>query len=255
MTNTAPYSLLISDLHLCDAHQDLTAAFQHFCKEKATQAEALFILGDLSDAWVGDDDDGDTANTIRQTLKTVAAQGTAVYLMSGNRDFLMGAQLAEDCGASVLADPSVVNLHGNDALLLHGDSLCIDDSEYMAFRAQIQNPSAQQILLSKPLEERRQIAAMLRSQSKSANSNKAEDIMDVNQDEVVKQLENANVKLMIHGHTHRPAEHELQIASGTAKRLVLGDWGESIWYIKADQQGQTLHSYPATTNENELEQA
>lgn len=224
MPKTDSHSLLISDLHLCDARPDLNEAFQSFCNGHAAKAESVYILGDLSDAWIGDDDDSDTANLIRSTLASLSSRGVKVYLMTGNRDFLLGQQLADACDATLLSDPSVVALHGHDALLLHGDSLCIDDAEYMAFRAQIQNPAAQQMLLSKPLEERRQIAAMLRSQSKSANSNKAEDIMDVNAAEVSRQLRDAKVTLMIHGHTHRPAVHDIELQGTPAKRMVLGDW-------------------------------
>lgn len=237
------HSLLISDLHLCDARPDLNEAFQAFCNDHAAKAESVYILGDLSDAWIGDDDDSDTANLIRSTLASLSSRGVKVYLMTGNRDFLLGQQLADACDATLLSDPSVVALHGHDALLLHGDSLCIDDAEYMAFRAQIQNPAAQQMLLAKPLEERRQIAAMLRSQSKSANSNKAEDIMDVNAAEVSRQMQDAHVTLMIHGHTHRPAVHDIELQGNPAKRMVLGDWGDNVWYIKADASGQKLLSY------------
>jgi len=238
------HSLLISDLHLCDTRPELNEAFRSFCSEHASKAESVYILGDLSDAWIGDDDDSDTANLIRSTLASIGSLGVKIYLMTGNRDFLLGQQLADDCGAALLPDPSVVKLHGHSALLLHGDSLCIDDAEYMAYRAQIQNPAARQMLLTKPLEERRQIATMLRSQSKSANSNKAEDIMDVNAGEVSRQMKEANVTLMIHGHTHRPAVHDTELQGIPAKRMVLGDWGENVWYIKADSNGQQLLSYP-----------
>ena len=234
----AKHSLLISDLHLCAARPDLNRAFQDFCTQTAINAQALYILGDLSDAWVGDDDDSATAALIRESLSTLTRAGVSVYLMTGNRDFLMGDQLAEDCNLTLLPDPSCVDLYGESVLLMHGDSLCTGDEEYMAFRAQVQNKQAQQLLLTQPLDQRRELAASLRAQSKSANSNKAEDIMDVSADEVLKECRQHGTRTLIHGHTHRPAEHTHSMRSDdngrdSIRRIVLGDWNDKGWYIKA----------------------
>lgn len=248
----ADYSLLISDLHLSASLPSLSDAFKKYCREVACNANALYILGDLSDAWIGDDDDDAAAVMIREELKQLVQQGTAIFLMTGNRDFLMGQKLAQDCGLSLLEDPSVVTIHGQTVLLTHGDSYCTDDSEYMAFRAQIQNPMTQQMLMSKSLEERRAFAAQLRSQSKSANATKVSDIMDVNDTVVRQAFVEKNVDLMIHGHTHRPDTHQYALtANGVdikATRYVLGDWqpseaGVKGWHITVNSQGITLDSF------------
>ncbi|MBT8140319.1 MAG: UDP-2,3-diacylglucosamine diphosphatase [Gammaproteobacteria bacterium] len=249
MTSEIEHSLMISDLHLCDSRPDLTAAFEYFCQHHAARAQQLFILGDLSDAWVGDDDDSETANVIRSQLAALQQSGTQVWLMTGNRDFLMGEKLASDCGLHLLDDPSEVELYGRRMLLMHGDSLCTDDAEYMAFRAQIRNREAQQQLLSQTLEQRRALAVALRAQSKSANATKAEDIMDVNQGEVERVMCHHKVDLLIHGHTHRPANHEFAYTNDSgdqvrARRIVLGDWGKLGWYITLSNAGIELHSFP-----------
>ncbi|MGB5326044.1 MAG: UDP-2,3-diacylglucosamine diphosphatase [Pseudomonadales bacterium] len=248
------HSLMISDLHLCDARPDLNQAFIAFCSERASCAERLFILGDLSDAWIGDDDDSATADIIREQLAALVRGGVKVLLMTGNRDFLMGEQLASDCGLTLLEDPTDISLYGKRMLLMHGDSLCTDDTEYMAFRAQIRNREAQQQLLMQSLAQRRAIAAALRAQSKSANTSKAEDIMDVAQPEVERVMTMHGVDLLIHGHTHRPAIHRFSYVPAhgqqiDATRIVLGDWGDRGWFVKTGAQGCTLHDFTITVQE------
>jgi len=248
----ADYSLLISDLHLSAAEPELSAGFKRYCREIASDASALYILGDLSDAWIGDDDQDETASLIRDELTLLVNNGTAVFLMSGNRDFLMGQQLAKDCGLTLLDDPSIKQIHGHKVLLTHGDTYCTDDSEYMTFRAQIQSPATKQMLMMKSLDERRVIASQLRSQSKSANASKASDIMDVNDGVVRQAFVEHSVNTMIHGHTHRPDTHEYSLAidgvdiEGT--RYVLGDWqpleaGVKGWHITLDNQSVELDSF------------
>ena len=246
------FSLLISDLHLSPSEPVLCSAFQTYCRNRAVKADALYILGDLSDAWIGDDDDSETAKLIRSELKKLVDSGTQVFLMTGNRDFLMGQQLASDCGLCLLDDPSTVSLYNHQVLLAHGDSFCTDDEEYMAFRQQIQNPATKQMLMSKSLEERRAFAAQLRSQSKSANVTKAADIMDVNQEVIMQTFAEHNVSTIIHGHTHRPDTHNYQVnikgTDTTATRYVLGDWSASEdltqgWEIRAEEQGFTLEQF------------
>ncbi len=234
------HSLFISDLHLSAERADICAAFTRFCEQRAVQAQALYLLGDISDAWVGDDDDGPIATLLREQLHKLVAAGIGVYLMVGNRDFLFGERFAHDTGCVLLEDPMVIDLYGEATLLLHGDSLCTGDTEYMTFREQIRDPGLQAMLLEKSLQERRDIAAMLRSQSKSANATKAEDIMDVSPEAVDAIFAEYGVRQMIHGHTHRPAVHEL---GDGRQRYVLGDWDERGWMITASASGLALTDF------------
>lgn len=237
---------LISDLHLDESRPDITRAFFDFLKGPAAGAEALYILGDFFEVWIGDDDDAPLAAEVAQQLQEYAAAGTKVFLMHGNRDFLLGEAFARRCGAALLADPSLVELAGQPVLLMHGDSLCTLDQEYMAFREQARNPQWQQALLAKPLQERRQIAAQIRAVSKSMNSRKAEDIMDVTPEEVVRVMQDHQVHTLIHGHTHRPARHRLELDGEPAERIVLGDWGDLAWCIRADEDSIELIHWPTT---------
>lgn len=220
--------LFISDLHLDPARPAVIAALAEFL-EKNTDCHALYILGDIFEAWVGDDDDSPLASEIAALLRAFASQGPELYLMVGNRDFLLGEGFCASVGATLLPDPTPIDLYGRPALLLHGDSLCTADAEYMKFRAMARSPEWQAQLLASSLEDRRALAAQLRAASKDASSNKAEDIMDVTPSEVGRVMEEANVSLMIHGHTHRPARHPVT----RGERIVLGDWDSKGWYIEA----------------------
>ena len=231
-------SFLISDLHLDESRPEITRAFFEFLHGPAADADALYILGDFFEVWVGDDDDAPLVQEVARQLKAYSDAGPRLYLMHGNRDFLLGEDYARRCGAEILPDPTVVTLAGNPVLLMHGDSLCTRDQEYMAFRRQARNPQWQQALLAKPLDERRQIAAQIRAASKSMNSRKAEDIMDVTPEEVTKALRDHNSRTLIHGHTHRPARHTLEVDGEPAERIVLGDWGELGWCIKASDDSK-----------------
>lgn len=224
-------TLFISDLHLDASAPHLTQGLLRFLSAESDRCDAIYVLGDLFEAWIGDDDDQALNKTISDAFQSVVQQGCSVYLMHGNRDFLIGQQFCDRSGAELLDDPTVIDLYGTPTLLMHGDSLCTDDAEYMAFRANIRKPQVQADLLAKPLAERRQIATALRSQSKESMSNKAEDIMDVNAAEVDSQMQQFDVSQLIHGHTHRPAVHAL---NGGNMRLVLGDWGNSFWYGEAE---------------------
>ena len=238
------HSLFISDIHLCEQRPDISQAFVNFCTQRAIHAKHLYILGDLSDSWLGDDDDGPIAQLLQQQLLFLAEHGVKVFIMVGNRDFLMGSGFSNASGCILLPDPSVISLYGQSILLMHGDSMCTADIEYMHFRSMIRDPNMQQTLLEKPLTERRAIAAMLREKSRSANATKADDIMDVTEDEVVKAFEKHKVKILIHGHTHRPAIHQLYSAEKTAiKRYVLGDWDTKGWCIKIEGQQIELQSF------------
>ncbi len=230
-------TLFISDLHLQPEREDITRAFEGFMQREAQAADALYILGDFFEVWVGDDDDAPFNQRIADTLTTFSNSGRPLYLMSGNRDFLMGEAWAQRCGATLLGETEAISLHGTDTLLLHGDSLCTRDEPYMAFRQMARSPAWQAELLGKSLEERRMIARQLRQQSKSMSSMKAEDIMDVTPAEVVALLEQHHCQRMIHGHTHRPARHSLEANGANAERIVLGDWDTHGWWLQADNDG------------------
>lgn len=237
-------TLFISDLHLQPSQPELLRACLNWLEAQAHGIDALYLLGDIFEAWVGDDDDAPWLETFSAALQAVHASGTAIYFMHGNRDFLLGAQFAAHCGMQLLPDPTVIDLYGHPTLLMHGDTLCTEDREYLAFRAQVRSPQFQQMVMAKTLDERRALAAMLREKSKMAASNKAEDIMDVTPDEVVRVLETNDVDRLIHGHTHRPARHELSVSGPSAtgkaaERIVLGDWraNDRAWYLRAEKNG------------------
>ena len=225
----------ISDLHLEPSRPQIDKALFEFLDNVKQDAEAIYLLGDFFNAWIGDDEDDPYFVSVLARLAEFTQSGIPTYFMHGNRDFLVGEKFAETTGITLLSDPTVVDLYGNNVLLMHGDSLCTDDKEYMAFRAQVRNPAWQQQALSFPLAQRRMMAAQLRDQSQSMNSNKAEDIMDVNQNEVEKVMQQHNVSVLIHGHTHRPDVHDLAVADKHAQRIVLGDWEAKGWYIKAQK--------------------
>lgn len=232
-------TLFISDLHLSEATPDIEAGLRSFLAQEKG-AEALYILGDLFEAWIGDDDDSPLATRISDCLRTVSASGTRLYLVRGNRDFLLGEAFAGAVGGTLLGDSTAIELNGRPALILHGDTLCTDDIDYQRFRALVHSPAWQNEMLAKPLPDRRAMAQQLRAMSADAASNKAEDIMDVNADAVAQAMAGASVDLLIHGHTHRPAVHD--VPSG--QRYVLGDWSDTTgWCLRANEDGLTLESF------------
>lgn len=232
------HSLFISDLHLSADHPEIYSAFSGFLTTTAIQAEALYILGDLFEYWAGDDDIDDPFN--RQVIQALAAlhsKGVAIYLMHGNRDFLMGKAMCNACGAQLRPDPSLITVHGIQTLLMHGDTLCTDDTDYMAFRAQVREPEWQQQFLAQPLALRKAQIERLRAQSKQAQSLKMPDIMDVNVESVINTLRNHDYPRLIHGHTHRPALHRHNIDGRVCERWVLPDWYEQGGYLYCDESG------------------
>ncbi|WP_323844008.1 UDP-2,3-diacylglucosamine diphosphatase [Microbulbifer magnicolonia] len=235
---------IISDLHLDESRPDITRAFFDFLRGPAAGAEALYILGDFFEVWIGDDDDAPLAAEVARELSRYSGSGAELYLMHGNRDFLLGQDFAHRTGAVLLQDPSTVTLAGHRVLLMHGDTLCTRDREYLAFRQQARDPHWQRALLAKSLEERRAIAAQIRAVSKSMASRKAEDIMDVTPEEVERVMREHGVRLLVHGHTHRPARHQLTVDGEPAERIVLGDWGERGWCVKADKDSLELIHWP-----------
>ncbi len=236
-------TLFISDIHLHDSRPHITRAFFEFLHTQAKYAETLYILGDFFDVWVGDDDDAPINAEVAAEVKAVADTGTQVFLMHGNRDFVIGKDYAAQCGAQLIAENTVIDLYGVPTLISHGDDLCTADVEYIAFRNQVRNVQWQQQMLAHPLAARRALAAQIRANSDSVNTLKSENIMDVTQDEVVRVMSEANVTRMIHGHTHRPALHPLIINGKNAERYVLGDWHEKAWAIRADQHTFELFNW------------
>ncbi|MCP4697264.1 MAG: UDP-2,3-diacylglucosamine diphosphatase [Gammaproteobacteria bacterium] len=218
------HKLFIADLHLDAAHPVLLRLFVDFLAHRATQAEALYILGDLFEVWVGDDDDAPVCQAVKDALRMLSAQKIPIFIMHGNRDFLLGNDFFADSGCQCLPDPAVIDLYGVPTLVMHGDTLCTADTGYQEFRRQMRNPVWQQAFLSKPLAERRAIAQSLRAQSMAHTQAKSEDIMDAAPEAISEALKKHSVLQLIHGHTHRPGIHAIQLNGHTAKRIVLGDW-------------------------------
>jgi UDP-2,3-diacylglucosamine hydrolase len=219
-------SLFIADLHLAPERPATIGLFLGFLEGRARQAERLFILGDLFDAWIGDDDDAPPYPEVRSALHALTASGVPCGLMHGNRDFLIGRRFSRDTGCTLLRDPHVTELAGTPTLLMHGDLLCTDDVPYQRFRRRVRNPLVQRLFLWKSLKRRRAVAAEYRRRSGAATALKAEVIMDVNQAEVERRMRRFGVRRLIHGHTHRPADHTFSLDGHPASRLVLADWHE-----------------------------
>jgi UDP-2,3-diacylglucosamine hydrolase len=238
-------TLLVSDLHLDASRPGITALFLAFLAGEARQAEALYVLGDLFEAWVGDDDPGEPGASVCAALKSLADAGVPVFLMRGNRDFLFGPDIAARCGATLLPDPCVVDLQGRPTLLMHGDLLCSDDAGYQAFRRQVRDPAWQATFLSQPLEARQAFAAKARAASREHQSGLAETIVDANPATVAEVMARHGVSRLIHGHTHRPAIHALALDGRPAQRIVLGDWYEQGSVLRLDGDGMRLEALVA----------
>ena len=233
-------TLFISDLHLEAARPEIGEQFFAFLDDDAKDADALYILGDFFDAWVGDDDPDEYYAGVKQALRTLVDRGVPVYFMHGNRDFMIGDQFAAETGVTILPDPCPVELNGKSVLLSHGDALCTDDVEYQQVRTMTRNPEWQAMILTKSLEERMALAAHARAQSRARNVAHDEDIMDVNPNEVRKIIAEHGVEFLLHGHTHRPAIHDVEIDDRIAKRIVLGDWHEQGSVLRWDEDGFVL---------------
>ena len=201
--------------------------FARLLHADAEAVDAIYILGDLFEVWVGDDDDAPVANEVRDAL-AAAAQRCDLFVMRGNRDFLFGERFAADVGATLLQDPTVVEVEGERVLLAHGDAYCTADDEYQRVRVQLRSAAWQREVLARSLAERRALAAEMRAASVAANANKADNIMDVTAGAVYAALDEAGVAMLIHGHTHRPGIHDL---GGGRRRIVLGDWHRCGWKL------------------------
>ncbi|MBK5015070.1 UDP-2,3-diacylglucosamine diphosphatase [Pantoea sp. S62] len=232
-------TLFIADLHLCQEEPAITAGFLHFLQREAPHCDALYILGDLFEAWIGDDDPNPLHQQIASALRALTVP---VCFIHGNRDFLIGRRFARASGMTLLPEEQVLTLYGHRLLIMHGDTLCTDDAGYLRFRAKVHNPWIQRLFLALPLWIRKRIAARMRADSKQANQHKSQTIMDVNQDAVAAAMLRQQVPLLIHGHTHRPAIHTLSLKGETAQRAVLGAWHSRGSMIQLDASGiQLIH--------------
>ena len=237
----APHSLLVADLHLCDSRPDTNRLFIDFLEQTAPQADRLYILGDLFEYWLGDDTlDAPLHRRIAAALSNLADTGTAVYFMHGNRDFLIAEQFARSCQGQLLDDPALVDLYGTPTLLMHGDTLCTDDVEYLNFREQVRNPDWQKQFLAQSLQTRLALAEQARHRSESAKQEKTSAIMDVNDDTVAATLRRYDYPRLIHGHTHRPARHLITLDQHMCERWVLPDWYNGGGYLQCNTQGCEL---------------
>lgn len=237
-------TLFVSDLHLDPARPAIGRLFIELLEGTARQAQALYILGDLFEVWVGDDARAEHTESIVHALAELTRSGVPVWVMHGNRDFLLGGAFEAATGCTLIADPTVINLHGTATLLMHGDTLCTHDHEYQAFRRKVRDPEWQRAFLAKSPEERWAIVTGLRTRSREQTSRKPPAIMDVNPEAVVKAMRGHGVVRLIHGHTHRPAIHELSVDGERAQRLVLGDWYTRGSMLRCDEHGCVLEELP-----------
>jgi UDP-2,3-diacylglucosamine hydrolase len=234
-------TLFISDLHLDDSRPAVTQLFLNWLQAEAASADALYILGDLFEAYIGDDDDAPIIERVARGLRDLVDRGVPVHFAHGNRDFLLGPDFAARAGVHLLPEVTVVNLHGTAALLLHGDTLCTDDIAYQGVRQQLRDSSWQARFLAQPLAARRAFAAHARAESAKHTGMLASEITDVTDAAVRDAFAAHGVTRMIHGHTHRPAVHDL---GGRRSRIVLGDWYEQGSVLSVDGSSLQLSSLP-----------
>jgi UDP-2,3-diacylglucosamine hydrolase len=233
-----PPTLFLSDLHLSPDRPQAVAAFHAFARGPARTASAVYILGDLFDWWVGDDQLREPfIAPIAQSLRAIADAGVPLFVAWGNRDFMLGETFERATGATLLPEQLVIDLHGVPTLICHGDELCTDDAQYQAYRARVRAPAAKRRLMRLPYAVRRLMAAWLRRKSSSDKSLKPEYIMDVNAGAVANAFRAHSARRMIHGHTHRPARHEHEVDGTTRERFVMPDWHDRGHYLAVDEQG------------------
>ncbi|GFE79737.1 UDP-2,3-diacylglucosamine hydrolase [Steroidobacter agaridevorans] len=236
-------TLFISDLHLDGERPDITAQFLQFLDHEARQAAGLYILGDLFEAWIGDDDPDPDKRRVIAALKSLTGGGVPVYFIHGNRDFLIGRRFARETGVKLLPDGTMIELYGKRVLLMHGDTLCIDDPDYQRLRRIVRNPLVQFVLRCLSLGQRQKLAAKMRAGSKKhieSMDRTQPQIMDVNQGAVYRTFEQEHADVIVHGHTHRPAIHDVDVGGHVAKRIVLGDWYEQGSVLRWNEQGFEL---------------
>lgn len=241
-------TLFISDLHLTAGRPHITDLFFDFLERETRSADALYILGDFFEYWIGDDAlEQAEFRPIARALRAVVDAGTPVSLMRGNRDFLLGARFARETGCHLIEDPTVIDLYGTPVLLMHGDTLCTDDVDYLAFRKMTRAESWQHDFLAKPSSERDAIARNGRELSRQATASKAPEIMDVTQAAVVEALRRHRVRHLIHGHTHRPGKHTFDLDGEPAVRIVLGDWYRHGSVLRCTDTDWKLAELPLST--------
>jgi len=233
-------TLFLSDLHLDANRPATTQAFEALMAGEARHAEAIYLLGDLFEVYLGDDDDDELPTRVAAATAAVRASGVPVFFQRGNRDFLVGPDYAARAGWTLLPDPAVIELQGEPTLLLHGDLLCLDDVAYQAFRRQVRDAPWQQTFLSQPLAARRAFAAQARAASAAAQSGRDKSIGDASPAEVRRLMDLYGVRRMIHGHTHRPALHRVPLTRGEGLRIVLGDWYTQASVLRVDRDGLRL---------------
>lgn len=240
-------TLFIADLHLDEARPQITALFERYlASDEVRRADALYILGDLVEAWIGDDDDAELPARIAAATCAVRESGVPVHFMVGNRDFLLGEEFAQRAGFDFLPDGTVHTLYGRPTLLMHGDVLCTDDVAYQAVRKQVRTPEWKANILALPLQARRAFAAKWRAESRAHTGTTQEAIMDVNADAVADAMRKAGVTRLIHGHTHRPNIHRFELDGSPAERIVVGDWYEQGSVLRVDGNALELRSLPVT---------
>ena len=229
----------VSDIHLSEKRPDLTNAFKVFLNESKEACTHLFILGDLFEIWIGDDDDNLFHKDIKTTLSEFVLDGPEVFFMHGNRDFLIGKTFANEVGISIISDPYSLDINGLKTILSHGDFLCTDDSDYIEFRNNVRSEEWQKDFLAKSIDERNEIANLLRSESKNATSEKSLEITDANLETVNNFIQENSPDIFIHGHTHRPKIHQHNLT----KRVVLGDWDKYGWYLSIEENSLNLKEF------------
>lgn len=232
--------IFISDLHLDADRENLTLAFTQFLSERCQAIDELYILGDFFELWLGDDDHSVLSRGVIEALSSLPCD---VFIMHGNRDFLIGEAFCDAAGAKMLPDPHPIILGNQPALLMHGDSLCTRDEEYMKARNLLRSAAFQRDFLSKQMPERKILAEQIRGKSQEVSREKAEEIMDVTPEEVIKVMDQAKASVLVHGHTHRPAVHEVDLHFGAGTRYVLGDWHTSMQFLKATDSDLQLVKY------------
>ena len=233
-------TLFLSDIHVSDQHPEISQHLKEFLLKEESKTNAIYVLGDLFEYWLGDDDPNPSFAEIKNLLKKLSNKNISIFFMHGNRDFLIGESFAEETGCQILHDPYVIDLFDKKILISHGDIFCTDDKEYQLFRNQTRDPAWKESILSKSLSFREEFAKKARLESSKHTNSKKNEIMDVNKDEILKMYEKYNVEIIIHGHTHRPAIHDIYFNGKDCQRIVLGDWYEQGSILRCDETGFDL---------------